>query len=109
MRLRSVRNPAAARRQINSIDQRIVRLLAKRTQIVRKIGAFKAEHGMPILQPEREKELLAHKVELAKKTGLDPRFVTKFFSEVMAASRAEQAKVQAKLKDRPHRRIGARK
>lgn len=46
------------RNDINNIDNEIVNLLAKRSMIVKKIGEYKHQHGLPIVVPEREKALV---------------------------------------------------
>ena len=48
----------AYRDQIDAIDQQIVALLNQRYNIVREVGKWKLERGLPIHVPEREKALL---------------------------------------------------
>jgi len=46
------------RQELNAIDKEIVQLLEKRFEITNKVGAYKKENNMVILQPERESEIL---------------------------------------------------
>jgi chorismate mutase/prephenate dehydratase len=48
----------AYRDQIDAIDQQIVSLLNQRYNIVRDVGKWKLERGLPIHVPERDKALL---------------------------------------------------
>lgn len=47
------------RKQINDIDSDITELFCKRMDIARMIAEYKKEHGMPVLDKNRERELLA--------------------------------------------------
>ena len=47
------------RAAIDRIDNRIARLLKKRLAMVKQVGRMKRERGMAVVQPEREKEILA--------------------------------------------------
>ena len=43
------------RRRLDAIDDEIARLLGERLQICREVAAYKSEHGIPMMQPERVK------------------------------------------------------
>lgn len=47
------------RRQIDRIDTRLVRLLNDRAALALKIGSEKCRSGTPLLDPERERQVLA--------------------------------------------------
>ena len=47
------------RKEIDQIDDQIVRLFQERMDVADKIAAYKKEQGLPILQPAREREKLA--------------------------------------------------
>ena len=53
------------REQINQIDHEIVELYGKRMETAREIGRFKREHNLPVLDSERERELLNRVAEQA--------------------------------------------
>lgn len=46
------------RKEIDKIDNGIVKLFAKRFQVVGKIGEFKKENNMPVVDSDRFKSLL---------------------------------------------------
>ena len=45
------------RDEINAIDDELVKLLIKRMQTAGKIGAYKKEAGLPVLNVKREEEV----------------------------------------------------
>ncbi len=69
---------AAYRRSIDNIDAALVFLLAERFKVTKKVGAFKAEAGMPPADPGREEEQIARLRRLAADAELDPEFSEKF-------------------------------
>ena len=46
------------RAQIDEIDHKLVELFAKRMDVAAGIAAYKKEHGLPVLDPVREREKL---------------------------------------------------
>jgi len=50
---------AALRSGIDELDSELVSLLARRAELTTRVGQIKAETGMPVYVPEREKELIA--------------------------------------------------
>lgn len=43
------------RKEINSIDEELVKLLERRFNVVLKIGKYKKEHDLPVYDEKREK------------------------------------------------------
>jgi 4-amino-4-deoxychorismate mutase len=41
------------RRRLDQIDDEIARLFGERLQICREVAAYKSEHGIPMMQPDR--------------------------------------------------------
>ncbi|HYQ79060.1 MAG TPA: chorismate mutase [Solirubrobacterales bacterium] len=41
------------RRRLDRIDDEIARLFGERLQICREVAAYKSEHGIPMMQPDR--------------------------------------------------------
>jgi 3-deoxy-7-phosphoheptulonate synthase/chorismate mutase-like protein len=78
------------RAHIDLVDREIVRLLAKRQQMSLEIGRVKAERGLPIFAPEREKELMGVIRKEAELCGIRPDHVEALFHLVLAESRAVQ-------------------
>jgi len=46
------------RAKIDECDRQIIELLARRFELVRKIGIYKANHNLPVVDEARESELL---------------------------------------------------
>ena len=66
---------ASLRKQIDGIDEEIMRLLARRQQLSGEIGDFKARRNMPVLQSDRYREMIENRAELARTLGLDESYV----------------------------------
>ncbi len=77
------------RNEIDNIDCEMVRLFEKRMNISKKIGDYKAEHGLPIYDAEREKAVLTSKVALLKDKGLEPA-LRSFYEGLFRVSREYQ-------------------
>ncbi len=80
-----------ARDQINEIDSRMAELFCRRMEAVSEIAAYKQAHGLPILDPGREREI----VERRSETIADPEirdYYVRFLQETMAISRAYQSR-----------------
>jgi chorismate mutase len=67
------------RTSIDLLDDAIVKLLAERMRVVKKIGTLKKQHQMPSLQPERFQKVLDSKVALAEQSGLEAEFVASIY------------------------------
>lgn len=76
------------RDRIDDIDQSILNLFAQRMEVTRKVGEYKLEHGMAVLDTEREKEVLAGKTALAPPELKGD--VAALFETIMALSRRQQ-------------------
>ena len=57
----------AARETINKADKEIAKLFTERMHAVRKVFAYKKEHGLPIFDERRERELLRKNTEFLYK------------------------------------------
>lgn len=68
------------RKQIDSIDRQLIRLLGAREQVVKMIGQYKKDHHIPPLQPARFQEVLSKAVEEGKSVGLSADFVGAIFT-----------------------------
>ena len=66
------------RRSIDNIDAALIHMLAERFKFTQKVGALKAEHGLPPGDPDREKLQIERLRTLAREAGLDPTFTERF-------------------------------
>jgi prephenate dehydrogenase len=80
----------ATRDLIDELDAEILRMLARRTQLVARAGAIKTEHGAAVRDPARERELLARRTEWAEELGLPGPEIADVFSAILRFSRTIQ-------------------
>lgn len=80
----------ALRDQIDAIDDELVKLFCQRMEAAAKVADYKKEHGLPILVPTREREILA---DVAKKAGDEMGNYTRvLYSMLFELSRGYQSK-----------------
>ncbi len=78
------------RMMIDELDTEIIHLLAKRMNIVDKIGQCKKENNLTVLQNSRWEEVLAKCIEDGKKQGLNKNFIQAVWESI----HAEALKIQ---------------
>ena len=86
----STENLSELRRQIDSIDEHLLELLAKRMRISREIGIYKKEHNMPILQSPRYSEILEKRSSMGEQMELNGDFVKEILKEIHEESVRQQ-------------------
>ena len=67
------------RKEIDSIDKKLVEIVGKRTAIVKEIGRYKKENAVTILQIERWFEILKSRKEWGQEMHIDPQMVAELF------------------------------
>lgn len=83
------------RQEIDKIDDEMLNLFQKRMEVCAKIGEYKKEKGLPVLDPKREREKLG---ELLNKTNKDfHSYVHVLYSLMFELSRS----YQGRLLDKP--------
>ena len=82
------RDLAALRGEIDRIDAALAPLLAERMGLSDEVGRFKRERGLPVLDAEREQQLLSKIRGLAGEESADS--VEAVYRAILAASRARQ-------------------
>lgn len=73
------------RRQIDAVDEELVRILNRRAEIVVEIGRLKNAGGTPIYAPDREKRVL-EKIRKANKGPLPDKTLLAIYRELMSGS-----------------------
>jgi len=73
------------RRRIDALDDRLVRLLGERAELVLEIGRVKQELGTTVHQPGRESAVLAH-VLAANEGPLPDAAIVRLFRAIMEES-----------------------
>lgn len=75
---------------IDTIDSRLIELLAERMEVARGIGELKRRHGMAVVQRERFNELLEAAEDRAEAIGVSRRFIHQIFSAIHEESVRQQ-------------------
>ena len=70
------------REQINHIDDELMQLLGQRMKIADKIGQYKKENNITILQTNRWNELLERAFKKGEALGLSKEFISKYYDSV---------------------------
>ena len=74
--------------QLDDVDRQLVGLLVRRQELSRDIGAYKAAHGLPVRDPEREAQVLRSRGDLAPEHRAE---VERLYETLMALSREQQS------------------
>ncbi len=78
------------RTQIDEIDETILALLVDRFNLVSQVGKAKKDAGLPVVDVDREDELMNKLSDLAEEKGLSSDLVRKIYSLVIQHSRRLQ-------------------
>lgn len=78
------------RAEIDSIDDRLIALLAERMAVTDEVGRLKQREGIPVVQPERYNALIGRRTDAGATQGLNPDFVR----AVLAAIHEESVRRQ---------------
>lgn len=84
---------ATLREQINQLDDELLSLIGQRMKIADKIGEYKKENKITILQTQRWNEILAKAFVKGEKYNLSKDFVTKYFDAIHMESINHQNKI----------------
>ena len=77
------------RRQIDDIDARLVELFLKRMEVTGRVGAYKKANGIPVLDAERERRVIAAKTALTDDPARRADLAV-LYESIMAISRRQQ-------------------
>ena len=80
------------RDRIDAIDRQLADLFQQRMDVVDRVGQYKLERNMPVLDAKREQEVLEAKAALARDEGMSADLAA-LFESVMAISRRRQRKL----------------
>ena len=70
------------RRMIDSIDEELLEVLAKRMRLIEKIGTYKKENNITIFQPQRLSEIRETRTEFGEKLHLEEEFIRKILKDL---------------------------
>lgn len=70
------------RTEVDSIDKHLIKLLAKRMDIARKMGKLKHKNNISILQPHRWEEIIESRIAEGKEQDLSGEFIFQLFQTI---------------------------
>lgn len=71
------------RKEIDKIDTDLLNLLVKRKKLTIEIGGYKLKNNLEVIQPAREKGMIAKRLALAKEYDLDDELIKKIFQAII--------------------------
>ena len=89
----SLKSLDECRAAINAIDEQIVQLLHQRATVSMAVGRYKKARQIPVLQPNREEELLERLVQ--EKGPLPENHLRTIYTAILQSSRDLQAGLEA--------------
>lgn len=92
------------RRRIIEVDEQLIRLIGERRDLVLEVGRQKEELGLPILDPQREAEVVRRAAIRARELGVDEEMARDVVWRIIAAARAVQ---EGRLHEWPAQRPSA--
>lgn len=78
--------------EINEIDDKIIELFEARMHVAKKVGLYKKERNLPILNKDREAIVIERNVSKLKDKSL-ANYTTRFFEKLMDLSKELQEKL----------------
>ncbi|MDE6301211.1 MAG: bifunctional 3-deoxy-7-phosphoheptulonate synthase/chorismate mutase type II [Muribaculaceae bacterium] len=70
------------REQIDRLDESLVEILARRMELAERIGTYKHERGISVVQPSRYQDMMRLRVDLGEQRGLSPDFMRRIFTGI---------------------------
>ena len=87
------------RNEIDTIDKAIILLISKRIEVIKKIGEYKKEYNLPVYNPEREKEVITSRNDLARGLNLDEKFVENIIRQIIEEAHNVENRIVSKDKN----------
>lgn len=81
------------RQQIDQLDDELMQILGQRMKISEKIGQYKKDNNITILQTNRWNDILERSFAKGDKLGLSKEFITKYFDAMHMESISHQNRV----------------
>jgi chorismate mutase len=81
------------REQINQVDDELLLLIGQRMKLADKIGEYKRDNNITILQTNRWNEILERAYQKGEKLGLSKEFIVRYFDAVHLESINHQNKI----------------
>lgn len=90
-----------SRARIDSIDAKLIDLLAERQAEVEKVLDFKKINNLPVRHPAREEDMISKRRYQGKEKNLDPDYLEELFRTILRQSRVEQTESKSEKGVKP--------
>ncbi len=77
---------APFRARLDELDEQIARLLGERFDVCRGVAAYKSEHDIPMMQPDRVRRVRARYLTRGEQVGLPADFTESLFELLIGAT-----------------------
>jgi chorismate mutase len=84
---------AVLRDQIDKLDDKLINLIEERMKVVERIGNYKKENNITILQNKRWDDMLRSRLILGERKGLSEDFISKVFRAIHQESINNQTRI----------------
>lgn len=84
------------RAEITQIDEEIIRLIAQRQSLAKKVAAIKHAEGIPVHDNQRKTDVLEYVMKLAKAHKIDPVPIKSVFEILISMNEKEQRATMGK-------------
>lgn len=81
------KNIEKLRKKVDTIDSKLVFLLAERFKTTKEIISLKKKNGLAVKDGSREDVILEEAAKLAKKMKIDSKFVINIFKQILKESK----------------------
>ena len=81
------------RRDIDRVDEVLVRLLNERARCACEVGKLKKELGIEVYQPERERQVIEHVRGIAVEGPLGPDAIARLFERIIDEARSLERRI----------------
>lgn len=79
------------RSMIDECDDNLIEIIKHRMEISDRIGEYKRENNISVLQPERYNEILRQRMAQAENEGLNPAFIKRLYDAIHSESISRQS------------------
>ncbi len=90
-----MRSLAELRQEIDTIDDEIIALLAKRLALVPDVVAYKLQNDLPTVIPARIDEVLQRNADHATRMGMPPQDIRGIYERIIAAMCSAEDRLRA--------------
>lgn len=80
------------RKQLDHIDEQIIKLFGERRKIIQTVAQFKRETGGEVYDPKREEQIFERVRLIAKDQKLDPSAIEQIFRSLITYFREEEGR-----------------